>query len=139
MKSFFDRSLILFLAVGAANTIVGAVLMLAFYRWAGMGYWGASALSYLLASVMSFFLNRRFTFASKAAFVQSAARFAVNIAVCYLIAYSAAKPAVEALLARWAPQTEQALREQAAMLFGMVLFTFLNYIGQRYGVFRKNT
>ena len=137
MKHFFDRSFFLFLAVGAANTVVGAALMLVFYQWAGMGYWGSSALSYLLASVMSFFLNRRFTFASNAGLAKSAARFALNIAICYLIAYSAAKPAVQALLLRCTPQVGQEVCEQAAMLFGMGLFTLLNYFGQRYGVFQK--
>ena len=59
--------------------------------------------------------------------------FVLNIAVCYLVAYGAAKPLMLRLLADASP----ALRENAAMLVGMVLFTALNYIGQRLLVFRK--
>lgn len=135
VRSFFDARFFKFLLVGAANTLVSALIMFGLYNLLHFGYWGSSAVSYLVGSVMSFFLNRSFTFSSHDAMWKSAVRFAVNVAVCYVIAYSIAKPAVLWVLSGtgW---TENAV-EQIAMLFGMCLFTGLNYIGQRYFAFRR--
>ena len=60
-------------------------------------------------------------------------RFAANIAVCYLIAYGAAKPLCLRLLANASVST----RDNVAMLVGMVFFTGLNYLGQRFFAFRS--
>ncbi len=60
-------------------------------------------------------------------------RFVINIAVCYLLAYGISKPLMLHLLSG---QSQQ-FRENVAMLFGMVLFVALNYIGQRFFTFRK--
>ena len=89
----------------------------------------------MAGSVLSFFLNRHFTFQSKAPFWPSVLRFAINVAVCYVIAYSLAQPLAELILgwiglpAIWV--------ERLAKLGGMVLFTCLNYFGQRFFAFRK--
>jgi hypothetical protein len=61
------------------------------------------------------------------------AAFALNIAVCYFVAYGAAKPAVNFLLSS-APQKA---RENIALFTGMCLFTGLNYLGQRFVVFKE--
>jgi hypothetical protein len=59
--------------------------------------------------------------------------FVVNIVLCYAIAYGIAKPAVNHLL-RNSPQKT---RENIALFFGMCLFTGLNYLGQRFVVFKE--
>lgn len=58
-------------------------------------------------------------------------RFAANIAVCYIIAYGAAKPFISYLF----EDASVRLQENTAMLTGMVIFTVLNYTGQRFFVF----
>ena len=132
MRKLFDASLWKFLLVGVANTLLSAVIM---FLLEGLGYWPSTAIAYVAGSVMSFFLNRHFTFQSKAPFWPSVLRFAVNVAVCYLIAYSVAQPLAELVLgwiglpAIWV--------ERLAKLGGMVLFTGLNYFGQRFFAFRK--
>ena len=54
----FDKKLLRFILVGLFNTLMGAVTMFGFYNLLRMGYWGSSALSYFLCSVISFFLNQ---------------------------------------------------------------------------------
>jgi putative flippase GtrA len=63
--------------------------------------------------------------------------FILNIAVAYFIAYGLAKSAMNYLL----KSSPLKIRENAALLAGMCLFTAINYIGQRTIVFksRKNT
>ena len=53
-----------FLLVGVLNTLVGNGLMFLLYNLAGFSYWPATGLSYALASVMSYFLNRYFSLAA---------------------------------------------------------------------------
>ena len=73
-----------------------------------------------------------FTFQSGDAAVKTLPRFIINISLCYLLAYGLAKPVVAYLLSTFATN----IQENVAMLVGMCLFVGLNYIGQRFFVFR---
>ncbi|CAM5192944.1 hypothetical protein UACE39S_04893 [Ureibacillus acetophenoni] len=65
--------------------------------------------------------------------MKSAIRFAINIAICYLLAYGIAKPLTMSLLA----ETTEKVQDNVAMFVGMVLFTLLNYVGQRFFAFKE--
>lgn len=133
LKKLFDPSLWRFLLVGCINTAAGAAIMFGLYNCAGCSYWLSSAANYVLTSILSFFLNKHFTFRSKSYSGREVLRFVVNILVCYLIAYGIAKP----LMLRLLSDASTSLRDNAAMLVGMVLFTACNYFGQRFFAFRK--
>jgi len=128
----FDRTILKFLIVGVVNTLFGTAVMFSLYNLAGCSYWISSAANYILGSILSFFLNKYFTFQNKERSWRQVVRFTVNIAACYLIAYGAAKPAVRMLLSG----QSVSIQENAAMLVGMCLFTGLNYFGQRFFAFR---
>ena len=128
----FDRTILKFLIVGVVNTLFGIAVMFSLYNLAGCSYWISSAANYILGSILSFFLNKYFTFQNKERSWRQVVRFTVNIAACYLIAYGAAKPAVRMLLSG----QSVSIQENAAMLMGMCLFTGLNYFGQRFFAFR---
>ncbi|PWM23120.1 MAG: GtrA family protein [Oscillospiraceae bacterium] len=132
MNRIFSSSLLRFLLVGVANTLVGSAVMFGLYNLAGCSYWVSSAANYLVGSVLSFFLNKYFTFRNRERSWGQVLRFIVNIAVCYLLAYGLAKPAVRMLLS----SQSVTVQENAAMFAGMVLFTGLNYFGQRFFAFR---
>lgn len=131
MKELFDRKLWKFLLVGVANTLVGSAVMFGCYNLLGWGYWVSSAANYLCGSILSYLLNKHFTFQSREK--GAVGRFAVNILLCYLLAYGLARPLVYALLAGW----DASMRDNGAMLVGLGLFTILNYLGQRWFVFGK--
>ena len=135
MRKFFDIKLIKFVLVGILNTVFSAAIMFLLYNLAHFGYWGASAVSYVLGSILSFVLNKRFTFENKDSVWKTGLRFAVNVAVCYLAAYSLAKPCVRWVLSSTALSAN--VVEQISMLFGMVLFTAFNYVGQRFFAFKE--
>ena len=122
-----------FLLVGVINTLVGCGAMFLLYNAAHWSYWAASAANYVLGGVVSFFLNKYFTFRRREWSWRQVVRFAVNVAVCWLLAYGLAKPLVLRLLAGEALW----LQENAAMVVGMCLYTGLNYLGQRFFAFRK--
>ena len=131
MRQLFDVSRLKFLRVGVGNTLLSTVLMFALE---GLGYWPSTAIAYAAGAVMSFFLNKRFTFHSDEVLWRAAVKFAVNVAVCYALGYGLARvlmgtpPALTALPAIW--------RERLSKLVGMGLYTVLNYFGQRFFAFR---
>ncbi len=131
-KTFFDRTFWKFLLVGAANTLVGTGIMFVCYNVLHFSYWVSSASNYIVGSILSYLLNRAFTFQNKTSAAKTLPRFVAHIALCYLIAYGAAKPAVQHFCSGWAQQPQ----ENFAMLVGMCLFVGLNYLGQRFLVFQ---
>jgi putative flippase GtrA len=131
----FDRVFFKFIIAGVINTAVGSGIMFGLYNGAHLSYWYSSACNYILTSILSFFLNKYFTFGVRHWSAFMAAMFVLTIAFSYLIAYGVSKPAMNYLL-RNSPQK---IRENAALLTGMCLFTGINYLGQRLVVFKKNT
>lgn len=132
LRSLLDGTALRFVLVGAVNTLVGSAVMFGLYNLAHCSYWLSSAANYVVGSVLSYFLNKYVTFRNTERSWAQVGRFAVNIVVCYAVAYGLAKPAVNALLSG----AGEALRDNVAMLTGMVLFTALNYVGQRFFAFR---
>ncbi|MCI5625587.1 MAG: GtrA family protein [Clostridiales bacterium] len=141
LTRFFDSSFFRFLIVGCINTLVGYGVMFGLYnlaglhRWGDLGFWLSSAANYVIGSIVSYFLNKHFTFRNTEKGTKVVGRFILNITVCYLLAYGLAKPVVTWLLSNtgWSQQIQGNL----AMLGGSVLFVMLNYLGQRFFAFRK--
>ena len=131
MKNIIDKKLLKFILVGILNTLVGTAIMFGLYNLAGCSYWVSSAANYVIGSMLSYVLNKKFTFQHRGQIAESALRFTGNIAACYLLAYGIAKPAVRSILTG----ATQQVQENIAMLAGMILFTGFNYLGQRYFVF----
>ncbi len=131
---FFDKSILKFLLVGVGNTLLSAVLM---FLLEGLGYWISTAVAYIAGAVMSFFLNRYFTFKSEEKLMNSALKFALNVVLCYVIAYSLAQPLVSLVLSKTA--VSLVWQERIAKVFGMGLYTVINYFGQRFFAFKRTT
>lgn len=132
-KSFIDITMLRFIIVGVINTLVGTAIMFTAYNVLHFSYWVSSALNYILASILSYFLNKYFTFRSREKGIKVVLKFTLNIVVCYLIAYGIAKP-----LAAWALKgMGQTIQDNGAMLVGMCLFVVINYFGQRFFAFKK--
>ena len=134
---FMDKSFLRFVLVGIINTIVGTTIMLVFYNVFHFGYWFSSASDYVLASILSYFLNKYYTFEYKEKDLSSAIRFVINIVVCYLLAFSVARPLVRLLLENFGYMLSNSWIENIAMLTGSCIFVLINYLGQRFFAFRK--
>ena len=134
LKKFFDITFWKFILVGVANTLFGTGIMFLFYNVFHLSYWISSASNYFFGSILSYFLNRMFTFRSSGHTKETLPRFVINISLCYLVAYGLAKPLVVYILSNAATN----IQENIAMLVGMCLFVGLNYIGQRFFVFKTS-
>jgi putative flippase GtrA len=112
-----------FCLVGLANTAFGAAAMFMLYNLADCSYWFSSAASYVLGSILSFFLNKYFTFKAKHWSVKMVLFFILNIAFCYFLAFKIAEIIFT--------------QGNLALFSGMCLFTLMNYFGQKFIVFSR--
>lgn len=146
IKQFFDIKFWKFVLVGVINTIIGTGTQFALYNAtplkdiATTGTWIASSVSYVLASIVSYFLNKHFTFKNTEKGWKPIFRFALNIAICYLIAYGIAIPFTSYIcevnnltMFGWPVDV---FASNVSMLVGSGLFVVLNYIGQRFFAFK---
>ncbi len=122
-----------FIIVGLINTLVGSGVMFIAFNLFNLSYWVSSALNYVIGSICSYLLNKYFTFKSNSKSAREILVFIVNILICYLVAYGLARPISRLIFSG----LEQNIQDNIALLAGMVVFTGLNYIGQKFFVFKK--
>jgi len=153
LTALFDRTLLKFIIVGVINTIVGLAISFTLLHFTGLtawglilvaettgltqiegswSYWVSTSTSYILASIMSFFLNKHFTFKAKHKSASMVFYFILTIVVAYLIAYGIAAKVMYSLLSEYS----HVFRDRVSTVFGMCLFTGLNYLGQRFLAFK---
>ncbi len=127
--------------VGILNTIVGMGLQFLLFNLFGLDEWVSSIIGYVLGSILSYFLNKYFTFKNKEKGWKPVVKFALNIAVCYGLAYGIAIP-----LTKWIcvansftmfGWTVDKFAGNVSMLVGSCLFVAFNYIGQRFFAFKE--
>lgn len=132
LTKLIDKTFWKFILVGIVNTLFGTAIMFALYNIAHCNYWVSSAANYICGSILSYFLNKHFTFHNKNKDIKIVLRFILNISICYLVAYGIAKPAVKMVLA----ESSQTIQDNCSMLVGMGIFVILNYLGQRFFAFK---
>lgn len=128
-----DPSFYRFLLVGIVNTLFGTAIMFVFYNVFHFSYWFSSASNYFFGSILSYFLNKSFTFRYGKPDFKSIFKFTINIIVCYIIAYSIARPVMRDLLSNYSVS----IQDNVSMVLGTLLFMGLNYLGQRFFAFKK--
>ena len=87
MKKLIDVKLVKFLIVGVVNTAIGAGVMFVLYNLAHRSYCVSSACNYIVGGIVSFFLNKYFTFKNTQKSLKQIGLFVFNLAVCYIAAY----------------------------------------------------
>lgn len=132
LKEKIDISFIKFIIVGVANTVVGTAVMFIALNLFGLSYWISSAANYVVGSILSYFLNKYFTFQNKDKSPVTILKFIINITICYLIAYGGAKQLILWILS----DINSVWQDNIALVCGMGFFVILNYFGQRFFVFK---
>lgn len=133
IEKFLDKTFLRFVIVGVINTVFGTTIMFVFYNVFHLSYWLSSASNYFFGSILSYFLNKYYTFQYKERNLGVILRFILNISVCYLAAYGIAKPVFRLMLSGFSATVQ----DNVAMLGGMCLFVIFNYLGQRFFAFKK--
>ncbi|OCT10963.1 hypothetical protein A8709_04470 [Paenibacillus pectinilyticus] len=136
-RSLLTGSFARFLLVGVLNTLVGLSASFALYNLAHFNYWASTFVGNAIGSVVSYFLNRAFTFRSKASFGSSWWRFALVILICYGFSYGFSYVLAEAAASHF-PSIQSGWLHNAAILVGNGLYTIGNYAGHKYFTFRTH-
>lgn len=133
-KIILDKSFFKFILVGIINTLFGTFIMFVAYNFLNLNYWLSSAANYFFGSILSYFLNKNFTFKrNNSTDLKMIIRFIVNILTCYILAYGVPK----ILIGKMFLNITTNVLDNILMILGMILFVLLNYLGQRYFVFKK--
>ncbi|GGI13029.1 GtrA family protein [Gottfriedia solisilvae] len=123
-----------FLIVGLINTLVGLTIMYVLYHLANQSYWLSTFIGNSVGAVVSFILNRSFTFKSNGYIQKSIIKFLLVILCCYFISYH-----LGTLLVDWSmKEMDYAISFQTdlAILLSTAIYTITNYICQKQFVFR---
>jgi len=127
-----NKEFLRFLIVGVINTIVGTSIMFIAYNVFVLSYWVSTILNYTLASILSYFLNKYFTFKKTSGSLLSIIIFSLNIVICYAVSYIPTKFVIDAVL----HEQPAIFVDNLSMVVGMILFTLLNFLGQKFIVFK---
>lgn len=127
-----NPTFIRFLLVGLLNTFIGLGLMFILKNELNWPYWLATFTGNSVGAIVSFFLNRAFTFNSKVRIKEGAIRFTAVILVCYALSFSVSRPIAELF------GSGQGIIsiDNLAILIGTGIYTITNYFGQKRLVFQ---
>ena len=154
-KKFIDKKTLKFLIVGVANTAVGMGIMLllsfifnktvpAFASKSVFilgttdytaSYIISSVVNYVVGGILSYFLNKYWSFGNKEKSKTIVLKFVATVVECYAIAYLGAKPLMEIALKNTGMANKW--KEFIALIVGAGLYTVLNYFGQRFFAFAE--
>ena len=154
-KKFIDKKTLKFLIVGVANTAVGMGLMLLlsfiFNKTVPdfaqksvfvlgttdytASYIISSVINYVAGGILSYFLNKYWSFENRDKDKMIVLKFIGTVVVCYAVSYLGAKPLMELALKNTGIADKW--KEFLALIVGAGLYTVLNYFGQRFFAFAE--
>ena len=116
------------------NTAIGLTCMYIGLDLFHLSYWTSTFFGNAIGAVVSYLLNRTFTFKSETHVGKSSIRFILVILICYFVSYKVGITCTTVCLEHW-PIFPKSLNKEVAILLGSSLYTLTNYFGQRYFVF----
>jgi putative flippase GtrA len=128
MKKHLGRykQVVKFGLVGAANTVFTLALILLLEKILGLNYLIVNPISYLLPTISSFYFNKKWTFRSNGKVKREGFFFFVVIGVAWLVQYCFLFLVVEAMK----------VDSFVAQIAGMIVFTSINFLGQKFITFK---
>ena len=96
----------------------------------------SSAVNYIAGGILSYFLNKYWSFGNKEKSKVIVLKFIVTVLLSYAAAYLCAKPLMELALEK--SDIAGKWKEFIALIAGAGLYTVLNYFGQRFFAFAES-
>ncbi|MBR5502349.1 MAG: GtrA family protein [Oscillospiraceae bacterium] len=134
---FFNRETLSYVIVGGISTVanwIATYILNNVFHW---GYWLTSIVTFAVGMIFTFVANRKYTFRSDMPVKVLFPRFVLNVAVCFAVSYGLMQAALGWFFANvWAPPVSQDLLNTLTGIAANCLYIVLNYIGQKFFVFR---
>jgi putative flippase GtrA len=124
-----------FVAIGIINTIVGLSSIYFFFNIVGLNYWFSTLIGNGVGMMLSYFLNRKFTFKYKENSGKSFLKFFIVVLSCYYISYWLGLHITDLCSPLFSNYID--LKGNFSILLGSGLYTISNYFGQKFFVFNK--
>jgi putative flippase GtrA len=134
---FWNRSLLIFLVIGGVNTLLSMTVNGLLNHYAGWHFFFSSAFAFVVTSVPSFYFNRKYSFKSKAPLRRSLLKFTVLVTGCFLLSYGLNELLLPRLQAGVWSGMNGLLYTLVRIVGLQVVFTVLNYLGQRLWAFKN--
>lgn len=125
LRGLIDRRLARFVLVGLSNTALGLLVIFGCKAWLGLGDAAANFTGYALLIVVSFVLNREWTFQDAGDPVASLQRFVLVLAAAYLANLGTTLAAIDLLH----------VDDYLAHVLGVGPYAAVGYVGSRWFVF----
>lgn len=132
---FLNKEFMLFLLIGFFNTVFAMIVTYSIYNLLHLGYYISSFTGTFSAAVLGFFLNRKFTFSSDCKIFSSMAKFFTVILLSYIIAFTLSHKLFLYIFSILNFDLSISIIEQTAILFAQILFTLINFTGQKLWTF----
>ena len=134
-KTIVTGSFARFLVVGVFNTLAGLGTSFLLFNLLELDYWSSTFTGNTVGAVVSFTLNRTFTFRSSVPVRSSWWKFALVTAWCYGLSYGLGL-GLASWLSPLLPAAADKLLSNGAILVGNGVYTISNYFGHKYVTFR---
>jgi len=125
VRELVDRRLARFVVVGVSNTALGLLVIFGCKALAGLGDAAANFVGYGSITVVSFVLNRQWTFEDGGDPARSLLRFLLVLAAAYLANLATTLAAIDLLR----------VNDYLAHVLGVVPYAAVGYLGSRLFVF----
>lgn len=116
-----------FILVGSANTLLGLTIIFAAKGFAGLDDFESNLLGYCFGLLISFFLNRRWTFRHNGRIFPTAIRFTI----AFLFSY------IANLMTVYGLRDGAGLNSYLAQALSVIPYTVIFYLSSRYYVFSE--
>ena len=134
---FMNKEFIIFLVIGLVNTIFAMAVTYSIYNLLHLGYYISSFTGTFSAAVLGFFLNRKITFSSDCKILSSMIKFFTVILLSYVIAFTLSHKLFLYIFSVVNLNLSISIIEQIAILFAQIIFTLINFTGQKLWTFKK--
>jgi putative flippase GtrA len=134
LEKYLSRTntFIRFLLIGIVNTCVGISVILTLLNVVGFSYWLSTLLGNCIGAIVSYVLNKKFTFKSTVKNRKGVPIFALVIIGSYLISYQLGYK----LIHDYKVIDFGLYKEELSVLLATVIYAILNYLGQRFLTFK---
>ena len=133
---FMNKEFIIFLVIGLVNTLFSMAVTYSIYNLLHLRYYISSFTGTFSVAVLGFFLNRRFTFSSDCKILSSMIKFFTVILLSYIIAFTLSHKLFLYIFSVVNLNLSISIIEQIAILFAQIIFTLINFTGQKLWTFK---